>query len=122
MQQTKAGLPYYDGNPYDFEQWHFLVMGKFDAYASKKDIDARDQDPIELSVTVIEGLKDDALKCAMDLGRDVVVAPDGVLRIAEAIKTSWAGKRAVRRTESWHVLQVKAWLPTCRVAVDGIEA
>ena len=28
----------------------------------------------------------------MDLGRDVVVAPDGVLRIAETIKASWAGK------------------------------
>ena len=31
MQQTKAGLPYYDGNPYDFEQWHFVVMGKYEA-------------------------------------------------------------------------------------------
>ena len=61
VQQTKAGLPYYDGNPYDFEQWHFVVMGKYDAYASKRDIDVRDQDRIELSVKVIEGLKDDAL-------------------------------------------------------------
>ena len=92
VQQTKAGLPYYDGNPYDFEQWHFVVMGKYDAYASKRDQDVRDQDRIELSVKVIEGLKDDALKCAMDLGRDVVVTPDGVLRIAEAIKASRAGK------------------------------
>ena len=50
--------------------------------ASKRDQDVRDQDRIELSVKVKEGLKDDALKCAMDLGRDVVVAPDGVLRIA----------------------------------------
>ena len=30
MQQTKAGLPYYDDNPCDFEQWHFVVMGKHD--------------------------------------------------------------------------------------------
>ena len=82
VSQTKAGLPYYDGNPYDFEQWHFVVMGKYDAYASKKDSEVREQDRIELSVKVIEGLKDDLLKCAMDLGRDVVVAPDGVLRIA----------------------------------------
>ena len=132
VQQTKAGLPYYDGNPYDFEQWHFVVMGKYDAYASKKDVEVQTQDRIELSVKVIEGLKDDALKCAMDLGRDVVVAPDGVLRIAEAIKASWAGNsrsqrksptvKAVRRTESWHVFQERAWLPTCRAAVDGLEA
>ena len=99
VQQTKAGLPYYDGNPYDFEQWHFVLMGKFDAYASKKDVEVRDQDRIELSVKVIEGLKDDALKCAMDLGRDVVVAPDGVLRIAEAIKASWAGKLEIATKE-----------------------
>ena len=99
VQQTVAGLAYYDGNPYDFEQWHFVEMGKFDAYASKKDVEVRDQDRIELSVKVIDGLKDDALKCAVDLGRDVVVAPDGVLRIAEAIKASWAGKLEITTKE-----------------------
>ena len=99
MQQTKAGLPYYDGNPYDFEQWYFVAMGKYDAYASKKDVEVQTQDRIELSVKVIEGLKDDALKCAMDLDRDVVVAPDGVLRIAEAIKASWAGKLEIATKE-----------------------
>ena len=99
VQQTKAGLPYYDGNPYDFEQWHFVVMGKYDAYASKKDVEVQTQDRIELSVKVIEGLKNDALKCAMDLGRDVVVAPDGVLRIAEAIEASWAGKLEIATKE-----------------------
>ena len=74
-------------------------MGKYDAYASKRDKEAREQDRIELSVKVIEGLKDDALKCAMDLGRDVVVAPDGFLRIAEAIKASWAGKLEIATKE-----------------------
>ena len=72
---------------------------KADACASKKDIDVQKQDLVELSVKVIEGLKDDALKCAMDLGRDVVVAPDGVLRIAEAIKASWAGKLEIATKE-----------------------
>ena len=48
---------------------------------------------------MIEGLKDDALKCAMDLGRDVVVAPDGVLRIVEAIIASWAGKLEIATKE-----------------------
>ena len=42
---------------------------------------------------------DDALKCAMNLGRHVVVAPDGVLRIAEAIKASWAGKLEIATKE-----------------------
>ena len=74
-------------------------MGKYDAYASKKDVEVQTQDLIELSVKVIEGLKDDALKCDMDLCRDVVVAPDGVLRIAEAIKASWAGKLEIATKE-----------------------
>ena len=124
VQQTKAGLPYYDGNPYDFEQWHFVVMGKFDAYVSKKDIDARDQDRIELSVKVIEGLKDDALKCTMDLGRDVGLRRrsklPGLANSRLPRKSSTA--RAVRRTESWHAFQEKAWLPSYRAAVDGTEA
>ena len=37
VQQTKDGLPYYDGNPHDFEQWHFVAMGMYDTHASKKD-------------------------------------------------------------------------------------
>ena len=75
VQQTKVRMRY-DGNPYDFEQWYVVVTGKYDAYASKKDVEVQTQDRIVLSVKVIEGLKDDALKCAMDLGSDVVVAPD----------------------------------------------
>ena len=35
----------------------------------------------------------------LNLGRDVVVAPDGVLRIAEAIKASWAGKLEIATKE-----------------------
>ena len=40
------------------KQWHFVVMGKYDAYASKKDVEVQTQDRIELSVKEIEGLKD----------------------------------------------------------------
>ena len=60
----------------------------YDAYASKPDKDIMRQDRIELNVKVIRGLNNDALKCAMDLGHDVVA----VLKIAEAIKASSAGK------------------------------
>ena len=40
-------------------------MGKYDAYASKPDKDIMKQN-----------LKNDALKCAMGLARNVVVAPE----------------------------------------------
>ena len=120
VQQTKAGLPYYDGNPYDFEQWHFVVMGKYDAYASKKDVEMRTQDLIELSVKVIEGLKDDALKCATEsrgLRRRSKLL--GLANSRSQRKSSIV--KVVRKTESWHVYREKAWLPTCHAAVDGIE-
>ena len=51
-------------------------MEKYDAYASKPVKGIMKRHHIELSVKVIEGLKGDALKCAMDLGSDVVVAQD----------------------------------------------
>ena len=46
LQQPRAGLPCYDGNPYDFEQAYKDIMR---------------QDHIEPSVKVIEWLKNDAL-------------------------------------------------------------
>ena len=91
VQQTKSGLPCYDGNPYNIEQWYFVVLRKYDDYASNPDKYIMKQHHIELSVKVIEGLKNDALKCAMDFARDVAVAPDGDLKIVDAIKASWAG-------------------------------
>ena len=69
---------------------------------------------LELSVMVIEGLKGDAKNGMMDLGRKEVVAADGALKIAEAIKFSWHGLEnsilrrgscttmVERRTEAWH--------------------
>ena len=41
---------------------------------------------------MVEGPKDDALKCVMHVGREEVVAADEVLKIAKAIKGSLAGK------------------------------
>ena len=72
-------MPYYDRIFYDFERWHYVVKRKYDAYASKKDVEVQTQDRIELFVKVIEGLKEDALMCAMDLGRDVVVGNQSFL-------------------------------------------
>ena len=64
MQQTNSGLPCRDGITCGFELWHFVVMETHDAYASKPDKDIMRQDHTELSVKVIEGIKNDASKCA----------------------------------------------------------
>ena len=88
-QQTNAGMPVYGGNFYDFETWFFKVKTKYDSYENKE---TKVQDRIELATKVIEGLTDDALKCAMDLGQDKVVAEQGVTVIAAASTASWEGK------------------------------
>ena len=44
-----------DGNPYDFEQWYFVVMEKYDPYASKPVKGIMKRHHIELSVKVIGG-------------------------------------------------------------------
>ena len=85
--------------PCDFEQSYFVVMEKYDAHASKPDKDIMRQDHIELSARVIEELKKDASKFAMVLSRDVVVASDGVLKMAEAIEASLAGKLEIATKE-----------------------
>ena len=64
-------------------------MGKHDSYGLKE---SKQQDRVELATKVVEGLTDDALKCAMDLGRDQPIAEDGDVKIAKATKESWAGK------------------------------
>ena len=76
-------------------------LREYDAYASKPDKEITRQDHIELSVKVMEGPKNDALKCAMDSGCGVVVAPHGALTIAEAIKPSWASTLEIA-IASWH--------------------
>ena len=45
MQQTKAGLPYYDDNPCDFEQWHFVVMGNHHQVPGRKAVQ-NSNDPV----------------------------------------------------------------------------
>ena len=75
------------------------------------------QDNIELSVKVIEELKNSAVDCAMDLGRDMVVARRGVLKIAEAIEVSWAGKLEIAAKELYREggkqdSVLKVWHPT----------
>ena len=68
------------------------------AYASKPDKHIMKQGHFELLVQVIEDIKNDALSCAMVFGRGVVVAQVGVLKIAEAINASWAGKLEIITT------------------------
>ena len=45
VQQTKSGLPYYDHNPCDFEQWHFVVMGKHDPENSNDPVPGQREAP-----------------------------------------------------------------------------
>ena len=67
-------------------------MAKYDAYEDKEDVDALRK---ELASTVLDGLTGDALTAAMDIGREKVVAKDGIPTLVQKIKESLKGKKVL---------------------------
>ena len=80
LQNDKAGQPIYSGTAGLFEEWKFRVMAKWDAMAGLKEEDRISRRP-ELASRVLDALRDDAMKIAMDLGRETLVAEDGVPKL-----------------------------------------
>ena len=78
----KAGQPIYSGSAGLFEEWKFRVMAKWDALAGLKPED-KDSKRTDLASKVLDALRDDAMKIAMDLGRPELIAADGVHKLVE---------------------------------------
>ena len=68
MQNDKAGQPIYSGSAGLFEEWKFRVLAKWDALAGSKAEELEDK-RTSLASKVVDALRDDAMKIAMDLGR-----------------------------------------------------
>ena len=90
IQTTKSGMPIYNGSAIGFREWRFRVMGKFDAVSRRDDAEAQ---KCEVAAKVLDGLTDDAMAVAMDLGRSKLVAPDGLPTLVTAIESAISGKR-----------------------------
>ena len=86
---TQSGMPTYDGQATGFQEWQVRVLAKYDAYEDKEDADALRK---ELASKVLDGLTGNALTAAMDLGREKVVAKNGVPNLVQKIKESLRGK------------------------------
>ena len=68
MSETKMGVPVYGGTAAFLDEWSYKVNTRRNALMFKKDDDAKKEAIAEYAAKVVEGLRDDALKVAMDLG------------------------------------------------------
>ena len=90
-QQTKGGLPCNDGNSQDNEDWHFIPVGRYEPPRGQGRKRSEHKNVPSSPATETDGLKDDALGGAVDLGREADAAADGVFEIAtmEHYREGW---------------------------------
>ena len=87
--ETKQGVPLYHGDATGFEEWKFRTEARLHAIVPKSQ-EAEDLADVarrktELGSKVIEGLRDEALKVAMDLGTEVITTATGVEKLVAAM-------------------------------------
>ena len=68
--ETKTGLFVYTGTTRDFHEWEFRTMTKF--------LGTKDDDKPSLAGKIIEGLRDEALLVAMEMGYEKLASEDGI--------------------------------------------
>ena len=98
FQKDKAGQPIYSGTAGLYEEWKFRVMAKWDAMGGLKEEDKISKRK-ELASKVLDALKDDAMKIAMDLGREILIAEDGVPKLVDKMGAQVNTKSELEATE-----------------------
>ena len=87
--ETKTGVPLYHGDALGFEEWKFRVTTKLLSIVPKgeeeEDLADVSRRKKELAAKVLEGLRDEALKVAMDLGTDQIADDAGVEKLIAAM-------------------------------------
>ena len=76
--ESKQGVPIFDGTPAGFYEWEFRAMTRYQA--------TEDTERWKLASRLCEGLTGESLKVAMSLGVDKLAQNDGVLKLVEALK------------------------------------
>ena len=76
--ESKQGVPIFDGTPAGFYEWEFRAMTRYQA--------TEDTERWKLPSRLCEGLTGESLKVAMSLGVDKLAQNDGVLKLVEALK------------------------------------
>ena len=78
LDETKQGIPMYDGSAAMFHQWEFRTSLR--AKGIEDGQEAREASKI------VEALRGDALQCAMDVGLDKLTAKDGLKTLIDAMR------------------------------------
>ena len=78
LAETRQGIPQYNGSAYGLAEWKFKVLAKKRALSTVKDQGERNMKMTDLAGKATDGLTDDALKVAMDIGEEVLIAPGGL--------------------------------------------
>ena len=76
--ESKQGIPIFDGTPSGFYEWEFRSMTRYHA--------TEEEDRRKLASKLCEGLTGESLKVAMSLGIDKLAQKDGVLKLVEALR------------------------------------
>ena len=92
--QTRSGIPIYRGGPVGWEEWKFKIIGRVNSL--KNQCDVLDPDSVKktenqliaLSSSVVDGLQEDALRIAMEIGQETLNTSNGVMTLIQRIEDS----------------------------------
>ena len=68
MDETRQGIPIFNGTPQYLPEWKFKVETKIKAVKAIADVSKREEFKVKLLSDIIDGLRGDALNAAMDMG------------------------------------------------------
>eukprot|EP00959_Pyramimonas_sp_CCMP1952_P037346 781367-Pyramimonas_sp.AAC.1 len=89
--ETKSDSYIYDGAVTNFHEWE--VRAEMRMSAALASVDPETGAPQQRAITaavnkVVKGLRGDAFDIAMDIGKDVLLTPNGIEQLVLAIRTS----------------------------------
>ena len=99
-QETKSGVPVYDGSASGFFEWEFRTLLKLQACAD-------DEERKKLGARVCEGLTGEAFKCAMDIGLVELGKENGVQQLVARLRTLIFPQQSSEARELYKIGQQK---------------
>ena len=84
IKETRSGVPSYNGSAAGLAEWRFKVLTKKAAIDNIADETIRAERLSDFVAKVTEGLTDNALKVAMDLGEAALIETGGLQRLVDA--------------------------------------
>ena len=126
LEETRSGIPIYYGNALGYDEWVFRVKVKKNAAERVKD--TKPEILVELGSKVVEGMRGEALRIAMDLGVEQLGKEGGVQKLMDKVafhitplraEEAKALGKAARPTVCCPVLLESRYWPTPRGGRDG---